>query len=178
MGDSDPKYITEAEFVTSLKQWSNDAKRSMIANVNRMTEGRGKSGAYSNIKTKRTEVKLSDNISYRFIRKYGDVAGIRFAFPRQGIYIHYGVGRGYIYSGNSVDRGYKKLPKKQKATGPLKRKPVDWFDVVIKTGIGRLADIVQERYGDRAMTDLLGKETKFFISKTDKSSANTDIEFL
>ena len=46
------------------------------------------------------------------------------------------------------------------------RKPLDWFDTVIRQGVEPLADIVIEYYGDYAMSDLLEVIRKATITKS------------
>ena len=105
----------------------------------------------------------------------GEAKGIGFKFAKHGIYVHYGVGRGYVYSNGTVVRaqrirkgdalwyqhlakGYtrKEIAKKYVAgSGEIRRKPVDWLDSVLKSSIGELADIVCEYHGDKAMEQIL-----------------------
>lgn len=90
------------------------------------------------------------------------------------MFVHYGVGRGWIRQGGTVvrgqkvkkgselefqlkQRGYAKKDIKKYVTGGgegNKRSPVDWFDSVLKAKIQELADIASEFYGDNAMEQL------------------------
>lgn len=105
----------------------------------------------------------------------GEAKGIGFKFAKHGIYVHYGVGRGYVYSNGTVVRAQrirkgdalwhqhlakgftrKEIAKKYVAgSGEIRRKPVDWLDSVLKSSIGELADIVGEYHGDKAMKQVL-----------------------
>jgi hypothetical protein len=106
--------------------------------------------------------KLKNALSYKLIRaaKEPEVDRIKFQFPRHGVFVHYGVGRGYARVGNSVVSR-----KGGSAMGTVKRTPNDWFDVEIRSGLRDLALIAQEYYGDWALNDMLQKMEKFTIQK-------------
>ena len=165
MEDSTPKLITEDQFNESVRNWTIPIRSRMVMNAQTKTQGKGKGTSYSNIKTRVREVPLASSVKYSVLKKYGVASRVRFSFPRQGVYLHYGVGRGYIRSGNSIQRGFKNQPKNPKAYGSFKRTPVDWFDVEIRMGINKLADIVQEFYGDEAMREILDQYDKALIEK-------------
>ncbi|MDD3194420.1 MAG: hypothetical protein PHU68_01290 [Paludibacter sp.] len=97
-------------------------------------------------------------------KRYGkEIGKIRFGFEKHGVYIHYGVGRGYIRNGNAVVRGSKN--NENVISQGFKRRPNDWFDVEIKKGIRELSLIAQEYYGDWAMNKLLQQIDKATIQK-------------
>ncbi|MDH6355486.1 hypothetical protein M2132_001829 [Dysgonomonas sp. PH5-45] len=164
MADSTPPLMTEEQFNASVRKWAIPIRNKMVMNAQNKTKGKGKGTSYSNIKTQTLEVPLSGSIRSSVLKKYGTASRVRFSFARQGVYIHYGVGRGYIRSGNGVTRGSKN-DKSVKTSGPINRKPVDWFDVEIKNGINALADIVQEYYGDDTMREILEQYDKALIEK-------------
>jgi len=105
----------------------------------------------------------------------GEASNVKFLFPRHGVFVHYGVGRGWIRVGNNIMRGNltasaRRSKRKNRNvnlfSGPGKgRKAVDWFDIEIKHGIGQLADIAQEYFGDKAMHSVLDKTNRFLIEK-------------
>ena len=155
--------MTEAEFEKSLKQWSVKIKRRAIANIHSKTET--KDPEYKNLK---------DSISNSVRKNYGEVSSVGFGFEPQGIYLHYGVGRGYTRVGGKVEIQRKKFKQvKNKKTGKIylyknklrDRKPHDWLDVEIRTGIKELANDVQEYHGDRSMQKLLEMVERMTIER-------------
>ncbi len=66
----------------------------------------------------------------------------------------YGVGRGYVRMGGTVVRGSKN-PKTKVKSGPLARRPKDWFDATLSREINGLADIAGEYYGDKSAQGVL-----------------------
>ena len=93
---------------------------------------------------------------------------------KYGVFVHYGVGRGWIRQGGTLVRGSRvkkgsvlEAQLKQRgynskdikkyvvpASGGKGRHPVDWFDSVLRAEIQELADIAGEFYGDKAMERL------------------------
>ena len=84
---------------------------------------------------------------------------ISFEFYRYGIFLAYGVGRGYIHTSGGVIRGMRNSKSKKARssktngkykpiTGAIKRKPVDWFDNTVGENQDKFADIVANYYGD------------------------------
>ena len=90
------------------------------------------------------------------------IENVSFEFYRSGIFQAYGVGKGYIHTEMGVVRGHKTKNSKAKhsknttafvpsnfLSKGIKRKPVDWFDTVVESKIGGLADLVTEYFGDK-----------------------------
>ncbi|MDR0873929.1 MAG: hypothetical protein LBN27_10775 [Prevotellaceae bacterium] len=65
---------------------------------------------------------------------------IGFSFPREGVFVHYGVGRGYRRNNGTVER-YAKNP----TNNP--RRPKNWFNPVVKQKLPQL-DTIVETLGD------------------------------
>ena len=152
------RQMTESEYELQLNQWAANAKTQMASILSSGTHGTG----YS---PKNIKVQVRDN------RKTGG-HWIGFKFPKYGVFVHYGVGRGWVRQGGTVvrgnrvkkgseiwhqmkKRGYstKELSKTSipVASNPSKgkaRKPLDWFDKVLKAHINELADIAADFYGD------------------------------
>lgn len=177
MQDSDPKYTTAEEFNQSVRNWSFSIKRKSIQNLTFKTKGNSRDWK------KRNTPKLKSSIDDIYKEFKNEVVGVGFNFEKHGVFVHYGVGRGYIREGGIVKRG-RKLNTEEKnkqrkrgytkketeqmriaISGPINRKPVDWFDVEIRTGIGKLADIAQEYHGDKAMKRVLDTWDKLKIDK-------------
>lgn len=105
---------------------------------------------------------------------YGIINRIGFTFPRHGIYIHKGAGKGHggyigskwnlqkIINGIPIDTGivrHTNFDSKGKQNDG-KRKAFRWFDPVIKNHISELADIVT-KYFDTMIIDA----TRIYIEK-------------
>ena len=160
MEDSTPKLVTEDQFNESVRNWTVVTRRKMRTNI--QSETKQDSKEWKGRKSK----KLSQSISYRFRKQFGSISSIRYSFERHGVFLHYGVGRGYVRSGNTVVRG-KRTGKNSKeiSNGGINRTPVDWFDVEIRTGLRALADAAQEYYGDMALQSILDQSNKALIEK-------------
>lgn len=151
------RQMTESEYELQLNQWAANAKTQMASILSSGTHGTG----YS---PKNIKVQVRDN------RKTGG-HWIGFKFPKYGVFVHYGVGRGWVRQGGTVVRGnrvkkgseiWHQMKKRgystkelSKASIPMAskkpgkgRKPLDWFDKVLKAHINELADVAAEFYGD------------------------------
>jgi len=98
---------------------------------------------------------------------YGEIDKLSYHFVRHGVFLHKGVGRGYAMSGGKVirvsgskDIGYWKeyALKKNREMQPkvlrgytMERRPVEWFNPVVKDNIEQLADMVTEMNADKAV---------------------------
>lgn len=156
MQDTTPKLITAEEFNIKVRSWT-FRTRTKIVNNAPVSDGE--------LSPKRETKRLSVSIDSS-TKKYGiEIGKIRFGFERHGVFVHYGVGRGYIRQGNTVIRGSKKN-ERVRSTG-FHRKPNDWFDIEIKRGFNDLANITQEYHGDKAMENLLSAmdKNKMLIQK-------------
>jgi hypothetical protein len=104
-------------------------------------------------------------------RRFGDIDRIAYHFVRHGVFLHKGVGRGYIMSGGTVIRGYKPgkvmtamaLNKNREVkpvilSGAINRKPIEWFNPVVQSSVEKLADIIAEMRADQVVN-----ATKIFI---------------
>ena len=107
--------------------------------------------------------------------RYGLIDRLGFSFPRHGIYIHKGAGRG---QGGTIGSSWTKLkringvevstgivrhtdPNSLNATqGTGNRQSYEWFDPVIRNRISELADIVSN-YFDSMIIDA----TRIYIDK-------------
>ena len=163
--------MTQEEYELLLKDWADRAKTLMEGNLSGSTHGKG------DLK-KTLRVKVKENR-----RTSGHRVG--FSFNRYGVFVHYGVGRGWIRQGNTVVRGsrvkkgdklYKQLQRRgyrakdiRKCvvyrTGGKGRHPVDWFDSVLQAHIQELADIVAEFYGDDSLMQLDEILSRIMIEK-------------
>jgi len=143
---------TYERFNIYVKGWANKTRRGMIENIRDKMNHKAKDS-----KNRKTP-KLARSISVRFKKSYGAISIISFSFARHGLFISYGLGRGYVREGNKVKRGRryagdeilmllhrgytrKEIGKmrhhyevEQKEKQTKQREPIDWFDTVIREG--------------------------------------------
>lgn len=143
--------ITTEQYNQQAKKWSADVKKVLAASISTLSsKGKGE---------------LLKSLAKKDALYYGEVRKITFQFERHGIFWFYGVGNGYVRMNGKVVRGH--LPSKEsKAYAKAKtrvtskvlygkedihREPVDWFDSKIDASMPKLADIVAEYWGDKAL---------------------------
>ena len=114
---------------------------------------------------------------------------IGFNFRRYGVFVAYGVGRGWIRQGGAVVRGSRvkkgsDLEKQLRSKGYSRkdissyvvggssssegRKPVDWFDSVLLSHMEELAAIAQEYYGEYCLEEIGNMFNRATIQKNYK----------
>jgi hypothetical protein len=128
--------MTDSTDITRFNQavtwWKNNVRKNAISNVLRMT-GKGKAGSFSKVLTQTTELKLAQNIGAKTKKDFGEIFMVGFHFPRHGVFVHKGVGRGWKMVNGKVVRT---------ATGIQKgiRIPKDWLNSEIDKSMSKLAD--------------------------------------
>lgn len=164
--DNTPLLITPEEYNKKVTGWATTTRSRMARNLPKISG------------------KLLRSLTKHIKKEYGEASRITYNFERHGVFVHYGVGRGYIRVGNMVVAGRRlsqyekdrlmKRGESKRDVNKLKvinhsamvsRQENDWFDVEIKLGMNKLADIVQEYRGDEAMKMLLAKFDKITIRK-------------
>ena len=151
MTESTPKLITTQEFNEKVRGWTISVRSRMARNAPRST------GTDSEF---RKDPKLAASLTYRIRKDSEDISSrIKYQFPRHGVFIHYGVGRGYMREGGAV------VKVSRSRTQGINRRPNDWFDVEIRNNMEQLGIIAQEFYGDWALDDMLSKIEKFTIQR-------------
>lgn len=166
------KKMTKLEYEAALAAWGENAKLKMKAILGSKTHGTGALAKSIKVSVKENTKTTSHAVGFNF--------------HRYGAFLAYGVGRGWhrtteggtaktvnVAKGSILEtmlkkRGYTKKEINQYfiATSYDKpRKPLDWFDTVIRQGVESLSDIVIEYYGDYAMSDLLEVIRKATITK-------------
>lgn len=143
--------ITTEQFNMQASKWSSDTRKLLAANIS-MLSSKGKGDLLKSLKK---QDKLMG----------GEVRKITFNFARHGVFWSYGVGNGYVRMDGKVIRG-RLATKEEKAYAKAKtrtigkvmynpddinRELVDWFDGKIDENIPKLADLVSEYWGDKAM---------------------------
>lgn len=168
--------MTEAEYYDKIKAWASGVSSLMKSNLRAGTSGSG----YSQ-KGLKVNVRETKTGGHR----------IGFKFPKYGVFVHYGVGRGWVRQGDTVVRGSKvkknsdvwhqmkkrgystkelgkhviSSVKESSGKGGKGRKPVDWFDSVLQAHIEDLADIAAEYYGDKSLNQLSEMLDRLTIGK-------------
>jgi hypothetical protein len=101
--------------------------RIAVARIKKMAKKAGE--------TQPTEPPLIPNIKTKYKDRSGEIYSIRFSFPRHGIFVEHGVGRGRPITSS-------------------RRRPRPWLSVVIPNQVDRLADIIAADYADLAVRDI------------------------
>jgi hypothetical protein len=102
---------------------------------------------------------LVRSLQYKTKKDFGETEAVIYNFAPHGVFFHKGVGRGYIMMAGKVVRGRRKESKGKSAntpqnsilsaaTGPLKRKPKDWFNPIFTKSIPVLADLIAQTKAD------------------------------
>ena len=90
--------------------------------------------------------------------KYGLINKLGFSFPRHGIYIHKGAGKGYDVSTGIVRQTNPESLNGSQGTG--NRKAYEWFDPIVRNRIPELETIITN-YFDSMIIDA----TRIYINK-------------
>jgi hypothetical protein len=160
------KLMTIDEFTARLKAWGMEVKS--VANAN--LSGTHGSGGLARMKV---------SSGYKQAKDYHFVS---FKFPRHGVFLEYGVGRGWIRQDGQVVRGqrthkgdaiYNQLQQKGYSDKEIRgyavqtgakagkgRKPLLWLDNAINAKAEGIADLAQEYYGDYSLdklSDMIGR---------------------
>lgn len=160
--------ITVEVFNKQIKEWTFQVRGRAKSRLRQTTTGE------SSGKGQRT-------ISPSFKSSFGEIYSTGFKFSYYLVFIHYGVGRGYIRKGGNVIRGhradndkyrtYRGRPAKtwKEYAGdhrPVIRYGFDWLDTEIRGNIERLADIAAAYHGDKAAAAVIKESNKLLIDKT------------
>lgn len=162
------------EFNRRVKAWGDKVRAESHGALTSMTK------VYSG----RLRSRLKDIVSLG--KDDGVAQWVGFRFERYGVFVSYGVGRGWIRQGDTVVRaqrvrkgsemythlrskGYSKkelaeysIPIKKDGKG---RVPKDWLDPMIDRHINELADIAGEYYGDESLRHVLEEFDRMRIVK-------------
>lgn len=114
---------TEAmnEFNNLIKNWGSKVKSELLQSI----------GQHEMIGHE-----LRQSLRNNYYTEYGEINRIGFSFRPEGVYVHKGVGRGYVANGDTV----LKIAK----TPGFNRRPKLWFNPVIENNIPELAKIIEE----------------------------------
>lgn len=152
MADIEPLNITQEEYNKRITGWGTQTGMQLRDAIRTLTS-KGKGDLLRSLRAK----------SYKL---YGEVDRLAFHFVRHGVFVHKGVGRGYAMIGGKVMRvsgsksatywrEYARLKNRSFEPalhgGQMKRKPVEWFNPVVRGRIEKLADLVAEMRADQAV---------------------------
>ena len=145
-----------------LKRWGGFIQRKFSSSAARFMHG--KTGSVTRGLQKnhsRTELKLDKSITNRADMHFGMVDYIGFNFERHGVFVHKGVGRGYVMEGGMVIRARKPSKQQQqyakdqnraigntRLEGGMNRSPEEWFNPILDAALPGLADKVAEMNAD------------------------------
>lgn len=165
--------MNKSEYDIKILQWATNAKTQMASILQSKTHASGY---------------LQKHLEEHIYEEEHGGRKIAFAFPRYGVFVHYGVGRGWVRHGGSVVRGsrvkkntdlWHQLRKRGYTTKEMTstvmasnkvrgRHPLNWLDKVIMARINNLADMAAEYAGDYARDELLKNFRKMKINKKKK----------
>lgn len=171
---NDPHLMTASEFNGKVDSWGRKVKQQAGGRLSSLTK------VYSG--------KLRGDLRNRVSRGSDDgIANwVGFRFVRYGVFVAYGVGRGWVRQGGTVVRArrvkYDSEEWKQHRRNGLSRNdirqlaisinkggkgrvPKDWLDGVIDSNIEDLANVAGEFYGDASMKHVLEEYDRLKIAK-------------
>lgn len=112
------------ELNDKIKDWRKRTRQELIAETNKL-----------NIKHRSnspSKIPFQKALKATYSKELGVINKIRFKFPRHGVFVHKGVGRG----------------------DDSNRTPKEWFNPVIEPNTEELGDIVADMYGDMAVNSI------------------------
>ena len=143
---TDARTMTTEDFNAAVRSWA------------KTVESAAKGKLTVSTSTYSGELLKSIISSLKFSKEGFEARSVAFKFANYGVYIAYGVGRGWNRKDGVV------YPTAKNSKKP--RTPKDWLDSVIESNIQSLGDIVGEYYGDKAMQNLLEQFDRIKINKT------------
>ena len=166
----DRQLMTKQEYEASLREWAASVRREQAGILKARTHGKGEL----------EKIKVTVKETWRYSSHY-----VGFNFKRYGVFVTYGVGRGWVRQNGTVvrgsrvkkgsadeallkGRGYTKKDIKSYVlggSGGKGRQPVDWFDSVLLKRVDELGDIAAAYYGDYSMDRLLEMVNRMTIGK-------------
>lgn len=144
MSDFDP--VALAQFNKDVAAWGRKVRAKIAAGAAKSSQDRTKNRKFS---------PTSDSITVRVEKFYGIPNKLRFSMPPKGIFMEYGVGRGYprpmVKSGTAKFKGF----------GSEGRKERPFIRPVLSSNIDTLKDVVEKGYSHFAQASVkVGIETK------------------
>ena len=164
-----PETITVSEFNKQVKDWTKKVQSRAKSRLRDATTGDSSGRGLRSITP-----------SYKY--DYGELFSTGFHFSYYLVFIHYGVGRGYVRKNGTVVRGRRDdntkfmtyrngIPAEtwksyENDKRPVRRFGFDWMDIEIRNNLEKLADIAVAYHGDKAAKEVMQQATKLLIDKT------------
>lgn len=102
--------------------------------------------------------RLLAELKVRYSKRYGQVRSIGYQFPRYGVFVEKGAGRGYggkkgsQWRTNGARRRTDPASLGKMGTGRRQAKP--WFNPIMDARVGALADLVVKHMGTAAVNNI------------------------
>ena len=90
----------------------------------------------------------------------GAISSLSWRFPRHGIFLIKGVGRGYVIEDGRVIRAVRKNNTLYMISDTIEREPKDWFNPVIEQRIPKLSKMVADYYADQGVKQIDGHKPR------------------
>ena len=153
MPNSNPNWITEQNI--AVKGWANLVTSKLKSSALRFRKGKtGMVIRGVGSKNQHAEDKLVNSIGRKIYMASGLAEGIGFKIERHGIFVHKGVGNGYIMQNGIVIRGARKPKPGKIYSGPINRRPVNWFNTQIDAYAPDLANKIAAINADAVINEL------------------------
>ena len=128
-----------------ITRWASKVKGELKKSASWFSDGKDKPFV---VHGNQKEGKLAQSIESKIRKEYGAIDKLSYSFERHGVFVHKGVGRGYVASGSFVTRiakGEQKSP----------RVAVEWFNPVLDRNLPELANRLTELNADIAINSTL-----------------------
>lgn len=143
---ADLKELHAAKFNADVNRWANSVRAKIAAGAKDASKDKTKNRKFP---------ATSNSITVRVIKFYGIANKVKFSMPPKGIFMEYGVGRGYprpmVKSGTAVFKGYG-------SEGRIER---PFVRPVLNANIEKLKEVVESGFAGFAEASVkVGIETK------------------
>ena len=176
--------MTADDFNRRMEEWGDKVVGQAKVVINSNTHS-GAPRFKDNTKNKKLVDTLKSNVR---LGDDGIAKWIGFSFIKSGVWLAYGVGRGWVMQNGTLVQGsrvkqgdnmYQQLKKKGytnrdigkyvvrngSRTKSVARNPIDWLDSVIEDNIQEVADINGDFFGDIAILKVLNQFDRMTIKK-------------
>ena len=90
----------------------------------------------------------------------GAISSFSWSFPRHGIFLIKGVGRGYVIEDGKIMRAVRKNNTLYTISDTIEREPKDWFNPVIEKRIPELSKMVANYYAEQGVKQIDGHKPR------------------
>jgi hypothetical protein len=116
-----------------IEMWVPKVRRALRSSARWFSDGKTQSFVLRD-HGKQTEKKLADSIGSYTRKEVDRIFKIAFKFERHGVFVHKGVGRGYVAAGQGFVNRIAKGPQVRQ------RIAVEWFNPILDQNLPELAD--------------------------------------